>query len=157
MQVVLDTQVLYWGLMDGALAEAPQYAPTARAFVGWLAGQSVTLLVPTIVWGELLIWADVSEAQAALQASGLVWRMIDFDAAAALQFATMRRDHIVEHRIKALQVQGYTRRALVADVMIIATALVHGAQRLYSHNHDMLKLGAGYLEMINYIEQDVDG
>lgn len=72
---------------------------------------------------------------------------MDFDARAALVFGQMRSNRFVQEQFKTLRLDGpdLNRRALIADCLIVATAIAHEAEVLYSDDRALLRLAEGWI------------
>ncbi len=106
---------------------------------------------------QIIYWGLVGRAPSAqqqhliehaffLEQISQAWMLADYNAQAARWFARIRRATQTQKHIRALQQQGASRKELVADVMIIATALAHHADVLYSHDNRLRHLAAKWLE-----------
>lgn len=95
-----------------------------------------------MVLGEMLIPIPDDEQAIVLAQFKKDWMIVDFDTKAALTYAQMRRSHIIQKRFKDLRHlhPDVTKKELVADAMIIVTAIAHGAEKIYSHNEDFWPL-----------------
>ena len=148
MEVVcLDTQILYWGIIGKAAPGAESFIAPAIDFLKWLNDQDVRVVVPTIVVAEMLVPIPEYDHPDVLSKFRADWMIVEFDLRAASIFARMRYDHVVNKRMQDIRSlhPDVTKKELVADVMIIATAISHGATKLYSHNVDMRKLAEGHI------------
>lgn len=69
-----------------------------------------------------------------------------FDQKAALHYARMwnSRDH--QKTVGELKASGLTKREIDADRMIIATAVAHQAECIYSHDKDLRKFATGFCD-----------
>lgn len=157
--VCLDTQVLYWGILGNGKGghEGTELIPRARDFlIGLTADEETHVLIPAIVVGELLAFVPEADQGNVLAAFQRDWLIADFNARAALVFGQMRANRSVQEQFKTLRAAGQkadaaanaraTRRALVADCMIIATAIAHEASVLYSDDRALLKLADGWID-----------
>lgn len=151
--ICLDTQILYWGIVKKATRGAEHLVEPAGQFLKWLENQAHDIIIPTIVLGEMLIPIPDDEQGSVLAQFKRDWMIVDYDSQAALQYAKMRRDHIAQKRFKDLRRlhPDTTKKELVADATIIATAIAHGADKIYSHNEDFLALAQGFIPAENFI------
>lgn len=154
--VCLDTQILYWAIVRKAVPGSEKLIPIAKDFVRWLDSQENTaIIIPTIVVGEMLIPLPEDEHSKLLAQFTKDWMIVEYDLKAASIFARMRRDHITQKRFKELRNlhPDVTKKELVADGMIIATAIAHGAEKLYSHNRDLRILAEGYITTASFEDE----
>ncbi|MBL8132991.1 MAG: PIN domain-containing protein [Anaerolineae bacterium] len=146
--VCLDTQVLYWGIIGKASRGQDDLIPRARDFlVGLAADDNIHVIIPAVVVGELLAFVPEAEQANVLMRLQQDWLVVDFDARAALIFGQMRANRFVQEQFKALRGDGpdLNRRALIADCLIIATAIAHDAEVLYSDDRALIKLAEGWI------------
>jgi predicted nucleic acid-binding protein len=150
--VCLDTQIIYWGLVGRAPSAQQQYlVEQAQAFFQQLDAEKHHVIVPTIVVGELLVPLPEEEHAFFLAQVSQVWMLADYNAQAARWFARIRRAALTKERLRALQREtNATRKELIADVMIIATALAHQTEILYSHDNKLRHLAADWIETRNF-------
>lgn len=151
--ICLDTQILYWGIVKKAARGAENLIVPAGQFLKWIETQQYDIIIPTIVLGEMLIPIPDDEQGKVLAQFKQDWMLVDFDTKAALIYAQMRRNHITQKRFKDLRHlhPDVTKKELVADAMIIATAIAHGAEKIYSHNEDFLALAEGFIDADNFL------
>jgi predicted nucleic acid-binding protein len=154
--VCLDTQILYWAVVKKAVPGAEKLISLASDFVKWLDSQpNTTIIVPTIVVGEMLIPVPEDEHPKVLAQFRQDWMIVEYDLKAASIFAKLRREHITQKRFKDLRNlhPDTTKKELVADAMIIATAIAHGAEKLYSHNKDLRALAEGFIPTASFEDE----
>lgn len=156
--VCIDTQILSFGLVKTPPKGNEHLVDAAVNFLNWVDEQGFTVILPTIVIGELLIPIPNELHVEILRQLTKDWRIVEFDLASAQQFAIMRRQHIIKNKLHHMtdpNKPGATRAALKADVMIIATAIASNANLIYSHNDDMLKLCEGFIDAKNFLDENV--
>ena len=154
--VCIDTQILYWAIRKVEPPNNPELVPQASDFIRWIDEQNYQVILPTIVLGEILVATPNEEHISLLTTLRRDWRIVDFDIPSAQKFAELRRDHIIKNRIKNLRDpnQYATRAALKADVMIIATCIVHGATRIYTYDNNFIKMAEGFIEAKKFTEEN---
>jgi predicted nucleic acid-binding protein len=145
--VCLDTQVLYWGIIGKATPGQEAIIPRARDFLVALTADGDThIVIPSIVVGELLAFVPEAEQADVLLRLQTDWLIVDFDARAALIFGQMRANKFVQEQFQTMRVDpAATRRALIADCLIIATAIAHDAEVLYSDDRALLRMADGWI------------
>lgn len=146
--VCIDTQILYWALIKIAPSSKPHIVSLATDFMQWIEKEKHDVIIPNIVVGELLIRVPPEKHLSVISQFQQNWRLVPFDTPASIKFAEIRRQHAIDNRLKDLldPANGSTRAALKADVMIVATAIVHGANVIYSDDTDIPKLSKGFIE-----------
>ncbi len=151
--VCLDTQIIYWGLVGRApSAKQHHLVDHAQTLFRQLDAEGHHVLVPTIVVGELLVPLPEAERAFFLEEISKAWMLVGYNVQAALWFARIRGDKITEKRLRTLQKEAHaTRKELVADVMILATALAHHADILYSHDAKLRHLATDWLETKDFL------
>ena len=151
--VCLDTQIVYWGIIGKP--SSPEQQPLvdhAQAFFRQLRAEKHHILVPTVVLGELLVPVPEEEHGLFLEQASTAWMLADYNVQAALWFARIRRSTLTQKHLRRLQQKtSATRKELVADLMIIATALAHSADTLYSHDAKLLRLAENWIEARDFL------
>ncbi len=151
--ICLDTQLIQWGVLQHAGKATQNYVAAATGFIRWLDQQRVDIIIPSIIVGELLAPVPRSEHNQILSRLSQDWLIVDYDLRAARLFAEMRYDTDIKRLIDDIR-RGdpyATRKHLVADIMIIATARAHNAERIYSHDGNFLKLCSSYILAENFL------
>jgi succinate dehydrogenase hydrophobic anchor subunit len=152
--VCLDTQIIQWGAMR-TVSDSGSQPMIARAydFILWLTQQNTTVILPSLIVGELLVPIPPEEHNRVLAQLSSDWMIVDFDLKAALLFAQMRYDKAIKQVMDDIRKHDpyATRKQLIADVMIIATAITHSAEKIYSHNDNFLSLAKGYVVAENFL------
>jgi predicted nucleic acid-binding protein len=114
------------------------------------------VMIPSIVFGELLAQLGPDERRDAQRDVNSKWIVAPYDSVAAIRFAEMRYTPHIRTLIKELQGQSgdprVTRNRLVADVMIVATAVAHGADIIYTWDNDIVKFAHGYIDAQNFLD-----
>ena len=153
--VCVDTQLLFWAIM-GRGTDDQQLLDSAREFMKMLDANGDRIIVPSIVVGEMLVPVEEWHVKQVMTQYKTYWRIADYDVRCALQFAKMRRNHALEKRVKSLQeLEGVTRRELIADVMIIATAIANSADIIYSHDEPLRKLAEDWIEAKDFVQEGI--
>lgn len=157
--VCLDTQILQWGVMkkESKTQNSQKLIDRATYFIDWLDQQSVSIILPSFVVGELLVTVPEREHPRVLNLLDEDWMIVDYDLRAAQQFAVMRYNQALKQIMNDIR-QGNpyaTRRQLIADIMIIATAIVNGASKIYSHDSDFINLASGYIIAENFMDMEI--
>ncbi len=154
--VCLDTQILYWAIVKRAVQGSEKLVPMAVDFLKWLEKQDHTIILPTIVVGEMLIPVSPEQRPNVLAQFRKDWVIVEYDLKAATTFASMRYDHIMKKRLQDMRTMhpDLTKKELVADLMIIATAISHGADTMYSHNKDLRELAEGYIVAKDFMDEN---
>lgn len=153
--VCLDTQVIRWGVMkeESKTPQGTLLISRAIHLIELLEQQKASVILPSIVVGELLVTVPERDHPAVLDRLNEDWLIVDYDLRAAQLFAKIRKDQVINQIMDEIR-QGNpyaTRRQLSADIMIVATAIAHGAEKIYSHDKDFLKLAAPHIDAIDFM------
>lgn len=156
--VCLDTQIIQWGVMKRASdSQSQQFISRASDFIVWLDKQKVDIILPSLIVGELLVPIAPHDHAQVLAKLSTDWMIVDYDIRAARLFAEMRYDSAIKQIMDDIRNRNpfATRKQLIADVLIIATAIVNGAEKIYSHNHDFLALAKRYVSAENFLDVQI--
>lgn len=144
----LDTNVFQWGILNKASSSTLQeHVDKAREFVSWLRPQNYQLMLPTFVLSELLVAVDPADHANVLSELRKGWIIADFNAKAAVKLAQIRRDDLIKQaraERKALGL-GEIRGKIIGDACIIATAIAHGADVIYTYDEGFQKLATHFI------------
>lgn len=145
--VCIDTQILSWAILGQTSAIDDRLILRANHLLKKLDENKHRIIVASITVGELLTAIPDEEHADILGKFRQEWRIVDFNLRAAATFARMRRDWRTKQRIRDIRDYDHsaTKTELVADVMIIATAMAHGASLIYSHNVNFRNMATGFI------------
>lgn len=155
--VCLDTQILSFGLLKKKPRGNEHLVHAAEDFIDWLDKRGDRILLPTVVLAELLVAVPADEARDVLQLIRKQWQIASFDPPAAVKFAELRRNTLARADLRRManpDTPGATREALKADLMIIATAVTHKAEVLYTHNDHVISLAQGAINAFKFTDVD---
>lgn len=152
--VCVDTQILIWAIRG---VGANEYKLTmAKEFMKLLDARKDRIIIPYIVVGEMLVPVEEWNIKQVVSQYKSDWRIAEYNMACAIQFAKMRRNHALEQRrISLQQVEKRTRAELIADVMIIATAIAYDADIIYSHDEPLRKLAKDWIEAKDFLDENL--
>ncbi|MCA9908165.1 MAG: PIN domain-containing protein [Anaerolineae bacterium] len=144
--VAVDTQILAWAIMSEIDTTPPQ-AQLATQLFETLAHDGHQIVIPSIVVGELLATIPIERHEEILGRLHPAWRLAGCNRQSATLFARLRRDWRTQNRLKGIRAYDpkITRKELIADVMIIASALAQGADRIYSADATLRKMADGFI------------
>ncbi|MEO1163293.1 MAG: PIN domain-containing protein [Chloroflexota bacterium] len=154
--ISLDTQLLYWAIIQRPPMGHEHVLGQVTRFLKWTVDNEHKVIVPSIVLSELLIGVPYDKQKYVLAQVTAHYRIVPFDLKASAVFAKMRRDHLIKHRLDDLlnpDILHATRGALKADIMIIATAIAHGADILYSYDDKLRRLADSYITARNFTDE----
>lgn len=150
--------IIQWGVLRRVHdSQSQNLVDRAADFIKWLSKQKCNVIVPSIVVGEVLLPVDPVAHTDALSEFSTKWIVVDYDIRAARRFAEISRSRAVKDIKKEIQKANpdVTRSHLKADMMILATALIHGADHLYTHDGDFLKIANLYIAAENFLDVSV--
>lgn len=149
--VCVDTQVLIWGIKQESNSGQEQRIDDTLAFLKKLDEDGDKVLVPSVALGEMLVNAS-EERRGELNAYVVeVFRIVDYDAQAALIFARLYQKYLNDRRsVESNQRPSHlqNRHKMKADLMIIATALAHQADIICSDDDGVRKLAQAHLRVM---------
>ena len=147
----VDTQILFWSLVQKAPPNDPDAIKKALNLFRWLDEQGFNLIVPSLVVGELLVPVPPEQHGTIIKQVQENWIVVDFDIKVAAEFARLRHKYLSETARRQLQqmMSGVPHRTIVADMMILATALANKADYLITDDIGMSKLaGSNNLDVL---------
>lgn len=146
--ICLDTQILIWGVKEDASPGQEAMVEKAKMFVRAATENGDSLLVPSVVVGELLmrIPEDLHVMTINLIRRGFMTAAYDLEAAAV--FARLWQERTEDGVIEELRAAGATRSEMKADCQIVATALASNAASLVSHDRGLKKFAGNEIKVI---------
>jgi predicted nucleic acid-binding protein len=132
--VCVDTQVLIWGIKEDATPGQESMIEKAKHFFGRATESGETLLIPSVVVGELLMRVPPALHTMILNLIQRGFITAPYDLEAAAIFARLWQERKDDGVIEELLQNGATRSELKADCQIVATALAAGATSIISHD-----------------------
>lgn len=127
--ICLDTMVLIWGVQGAARSRQEQMVERTRRFLRNLRSGNETLMVPTPALAEYLQGFQEADRRVQLTQLEELFYLPAFDSASAYLAAELSR----RERVREAYRSG-DRQAVKTDVQIVATAIVHGAKRIITHD-----------------------
>ncbi len=148
--VCLDTNIIVFGAMSrGRNPEGQNFIEMSRALLRDIEKKKYEVLLPTVSVGELLVPVPEQLHAEELDKLRKRWRIVDYDALAAAQFARMRHAKLTNRTLRELRRgdPAATRNQQIADVMLAATAIVNGAETLYTSDERVVNLVNDFIEV----------
>ncbi|HTU22500.1 MAG TPA: hypothetical protein VMG10_30965 [Gemmataceae bacterium] len=139
--ICFDTQALIWGVQSTGHSGREDIVARARRYIEWLSKSKTPIMIPAPAVTEYLVAFDPDEQQRQLQVIERSFFVAAFDLPAARMAARILGRRLEMHRIESDHC--VRRQQLKVDVFIVATAIVHHAERLISHDAHMGKLAEG--------------
>ena len=143
--ICIDTHILVWGVRR--VAEPGQEIMIERAghFLDKCQNDGVKVLLPALVFGELVAGIPLEVATALARTLQQRFMVAPFDARAAEEFGRMWRRWKQNHPESS-------RQKFRIDHMILATAITRGAWCIYSHDPDVRRLSDERIEVLELPE-----
>ena len=138
--VCLDTHIIQWGVLNRVNRPSEEhYIEKASRLFQLIDSQGYEVIIPAIIIGELLIPLPKEKYSDALNRLSRDWQIVDYDLNAAAHFANLRSEKAIQNIRVELEKTGLfaTRKHLIADYMIAATAISHGAKIIYTNDRPM--------------------
>lgn len=145
--VCIDAHILIWGVRRSAEPGQEIMIERAAYFVDKCQEDGVKILLPSIVFGEVMAGTPTEMAGALARTMQKRFMIAPFDAHAAEEFGRMWHHWKDNHPDSKIREEGFSRRKLKVDHMILATAIARGAWCIYSHDGDMRRLADGRIEV----------
>lgn len=146
--VCVDSHVLVWGIREHAEEGQEVMIHRTKAFFDWCKSNKTTIMVPSVVVGELLTAIEPNHHPMIVNLLETGFDIPPYDAKAAALFARLWREKkdsgLVGEIQKELQA---TRQELKADCMIVATAIARNAEVLYSHDAKLKRFANGNIDV----------
>jgi len=136
--ICIDTMVLIWGVQGVAKPQQSRMVDLTRRFLDSL-GKHDTVMVPAVVLAEYLSgFENERDRLAQYDKIGASFFVPAFDAPSASLAAEIARS-VTAQGVAA----DWDRRLVKADIQIIATAVVHNASVIVTHNVEEFQALAG--------------
>ncbi len=147
--VVLDTNILIWGLKRECTPGQEGMVKKAELFLKYLDDNENSVLIPSIVLGELLMNIPVEKHPKFISQIEGKFKIANYDAIAASCFARIWQDKKGDEGVKIIKKNlSVTKTHQRADYLIIAIAVTRGAKCIYSHNtSELKKFAEGYIDV----------
>ena len=136
LTVCLDSNVFGWALKVRS-DEHPEKSKRSRRLVAMLVKQNATLIIPTVVLGEVLTDCTIEERDAVSHAIANHFTIADYTQQAASLAADFLRTYPYRDSVH----KGIVPRGVIkADIMVAASAKVAGCGIVYSDDAAMRKI-----------------
>lgn len=152
----IDNHVLIWGVGEFATNGQEDMIDRTKRFLIWLENRKVDILIPSVIIAEFLMNIPHEAHPAIIKVLEKSFITAPFDTQAAAMYARIWREKKGENVVKQLQQSGRIREAIKVDCMMVAIAVVRGANLIYSNDTiGVAKIANGYVDVseIPNIEQ----
>jgi predicted nucleic acid-binding protein len=152
--VCVDTNILCWAVLEIIPSQNEHLVPLAKKFMQWLIHEKHEIILPTVIIGELLLPLPEDRHPAVLASLTNQFMIAEYNLRAAQLFAQIRRsaETVNKFRNRSTLDPQLTRRELIADAMIVATAMAHRANILYTHDKGLLNIAEGFIPTMNFTQ-----
>ena len=144
----IDTNILIWAIRGEATQGKETQVLKSQNLIEWLNDNSIRIMTSSICLGEFLTGVDVSKHTALTNAIKRSFMLYTYDDACALKAAWLWKKR--KEDIKTLRSQSTEnghRAKIINDVMIVATALVHGADMIYTNDTDINTIAGNLIKV----------
>lgn len=142
MTACLDTHYLIWGVQRQAKDSQHDMVERTRAFLCYLEKQRVRIIIPAPVLWEFLSGIPPERRPDTLELLQRSWRIVPFDAMAAVIAADLWSGLPSPPSMDPGE-----RVRMKVDLQIIATAIRHGADIVFSEEKRMRGYAQGRIEV----------
>ncbi|MBK8396231.1 MAG: type II toxin-antitoxin system VapC family toxin [Leptospiraceae bacterium] len=142
--ICLDTNILIWGIKKQPTKGQEANVEYAERFIQDIGDKGHTVIIPTIVLAELLANVPFKDHDKIISEIQTFARLEPFDSDASVKYSELflKLEKTGEEEYK--KEFNKSRRALKADIMIIATAICKNVKELYTNNvNEFIKLSSG--------------
>ncbi len=140
--VCFDTQIIIWGVKKQATIGQENNIEKAKYLIKLCEQDKIDVIVPSVVVAEILCGLEPDSRNPFVELMHHRFIAPPFDTQAALQFA-----HIWRNKRQIQGEIGISRAEMKADFMIIATAVVRGAECIYSEDVGLKKFAQDYIDV----------
>lgn len=144
--VCLDTNILIWAIKEESTPGQEDLITKSTAFLQHLEDKEKKILLPTVVLTEFLFRLPVESHKTVMNLLSQNYFVAPFDELSALMYAKIWNDQEHKEIEKDLKDSGVSTRTITADRMIVATAVAHEAECIYSHDTGLRKCATGFCD-----------
>ena len=146
--VCVDTHILIWGIREHVEDGQESMVYRTKAFFEWCKSNNTTIMVPSVVVGELLTAIESNHHAMVINLLETGFDIPSYDAKSAALFARLWREKKKSGLVGEIQSNlQATRQELKADCMIVATAISRNAEVIYSHDAKLKSFANGNIKV----------
>lgn len=147
--ILLDTQIIIWGIR-GVASDGQEYRiGRAKAFVEWLSENEYKLLLPVPQLAEIMCGVPPEQQPAIRAYFDKRFRIVPFDEMAAAKCAELMYHSFTNSELKEYRKNhGVPRQKMKFDCMLVAIAITRGASKIYSEDPDLKKFANGQIDVV---------
>jgi predicted nucleic acid-binding protein len=143
MVFCIDSMVFIDGIKKNTTADA---VARAEYFLDWVDQAGHQLIIPTVVIAEVLAPEPLEKYPVYMDVIEKGFMVADFDTRAATRYSQLMMNRIPEIKQIAQQ-HGIIRNKMKIDHQIIACALVHNANCIYSSDPGLKAFGSPFIDI----------
>lgn len=150
IKAFIETNMLIWGVREDATRGQEDQIKKAQNLIGYLTDHSAKLMTSTICLGELLTGVSPDKHAPITDTIKKDFMLYPYDNACAVKAAQLwkiRIETIENLREKNKGEPGY-RNKIKADIMIVATALINGAEVICTNDTDIKTIAGDLIKVI---------
>jgi predicted nucleic acid-binding protein len=145
----VDTGVLIWGVRKEPAPDRPDLVERCIHLIETISNRTGGVMIPSIVLSEYLVGLPFVDQARSVSVFKKHFFVAPFDAKAA-EIAAEIYSRVEFGKIKAQSNQ--CRQCVKADIKIIATAIAHGAARIYTDDDHFRSMACGKILVENIPE-----
>lgn len=142
----IDANTFIWGIKKIATAGQESMIQRAEYLFQMADEQKHQIMIPTVVLAEVLAPEPLEKYPVLMEVIQKNFIVADFDARAASRYGVLFMNKIEELK-KTAKKSKVSNQQMKIDHLIIATALVHNASCIYSHDPGLKAFASRYIEV----------
>lgn len=142
----IDSNTFIWGIKRKANPDQQDMIPRAEYLFQWIDDNKHQILLPSVVLGEILVPEPLERYPVILEKISKNFIIQDFDARAASRYAQLFTNRLDAIK-KIAKENNIDNQQMKVDHLIIACALVAGANCIYSFDKGLKAFGQTYIDV----------
>ena len=144
--ICLDTQILIWGIKEEAEQDQEEFISKSKILIEHLQDNGDKILIPSIILSEFILHLPQESHTTVVNLLTANFFVAPYDQLTALHYARIWQNQEHQNRVREIHELGTTRNEIKADRMIVATAVAHNAERIYSHDKGLRNFAEGFCD-----------
>lgn len=142
----IDANTFIWGIKKQCTPGQEEMMQRAEHLFNWMDENKYSVMMPTIVVAEILSPEPLEKHPVFMERIMKTFMVPQFDIRAASMYATMFRNKVEEIK-KLAKENNIDTQKMKTDHLIIACAVVNGANCIYSNDNGIKIFGQKYIEV----------
>lgn len=142
---LIDSNIIIWGIKKQASKGQEENIDKALYLFDWFDENKHEVFVPTCVVAEILVIEPIEKYGETVESINNLGMIIDFDLRAASRYAQIIGSRLAE--LKQIAKDPDIKNKMKIDHMIVSTALVHGANAIYTTDSHLNTFANGLIEV----------